>query len=268
MDVSQVCQRQKGNKFCHLHPDKEITSCCKTCAILVCPDCINSKDHDGHQTRYVSDREILDPPCTKLAQQINKIEQVLLPAVEKEVILTEGETDQVAVNRNNGIQTLTLRGEKLKNEIDLFTNMQKAAYNAHYDQTETNLRKHTEDVKQMKDRLTNERDRISDILKSESAINKYDYGTNFESNIPETVPAHPDVQEITNVQFVEKLKYPESQPQQDCQKVLGGNMTELTNLTQKAEPQEIVPEDYAIGSQLQNTGIIKVSETNDLSDFM
>ena len=260
MDDPQACERQDGSIFCPLHPDKEITSCCKKCQILVCPDCMNSKNHDGHPTRYVTDSDILKPPCDKLAKRMRTIQKVLL-GVEKELILTEKETAEVAVNRNNGIQSLTLEGELLKNNIDIFTNMQKVAYNAHYDQTEMNLKNHKEDVTQMKYQLTNERERISDILKSGSAILKFDVGTPIDNDFTETIPNYPGVQEITNVlfQFVDKLKYPESRMEHSYTGISISNIIKKVSSIVKGEPkQNSVPEDYV--AKQRNTDIAKVSE--------
>ena len=78
----QACERQKGDSRCPHHPNSDVCARCDECGVLVCLNCMTSKEHGGHHFKQIKDcmREAMDV----IHKHLHRIDKVLLPKLKQQ----------------------------------------------------------------------------------------------------------------------------------------------------------------------------------------
>ena len=91
--------REKGAKFCPLHPKKKLVFLCEQCNILICNKCVH-KEHLGHPGEAVE--EVAEKKFGQLDDFIPKTEEITIPKVKHNV--QQVESHVITCTRKNELE--------------------------------------------------------------------------------------------------------------------------------------------------------------------
>ena len=191
----QVCVRQKGEETCPYHPGHKISSLCRTCQTLVCLECIQSPDHEGHTIKKI--KECLQESTDKISNYISDINNSLLKGVEKELDEVKKERNESADTYSKNVKQIQDQTSKFKSDIDNTTDVMKKQLDDHFRQMLKTLDKHIEALEKFKSYLTQETKESINVLSNHSPgseILKYDTAEEkTQKSKDNKIPVHPPI---------------------------------------------------------------------------
>ena len=194
----QACERIPGQDTCPFHPSHKITSLCSTCGILVCLECIMSKEHKGHEFKKIS--ECLREPTNAIARYLTNIDKNLLEAVDRELDAIKIERKESVQKHKDRVQSIQDQGTNFKREIDSSTSHMVVQMDKNLQEILDSLDKHMQVLESLRIYLTEERKECNNVLQDGCAIQKFDIGNAVMGKANKTqVPIHPNIPDLQHI---------------------------------------------------------------------
>ena len=105
-----VCERQRGDNTCPHHPRNKISFKCDGCEILVCKECVASREHKGHT--FTDLKEAFKKSKENLQTHVWKLENKLLCKLSEAIQSTDQEI--LKKDQTNKTEIQTVKELKLK----------------------------------------------------------------------------------------------------------------------------------------------------------
>ena len=144
MAALQTCERQRGDSKCAKHPHNEILYKCEQCGILVCGECVTSKEHQGHQ--FTSLKGCYKQSKDELHSLVWKLENKFLPKVGKEIDNSDHELADRDTLHDTDVQSVTQLRQKCLDDMN-------TAFHKYLSLIDSHTQKSKEPILQYKVRL-------------------------------------------------------------------------------------------------------------------
>ena len=186
----QACERQRGDLKCSNHPKNNVTVKCKQCGILVCIDCVSSKEHEGHT--FLNLQDCFKKASDSLQRRTWNLEIKLLPKIRTELKATKEDLTLKDNNRTKDVDSVEELRRQTVEDINESFRTYVLLINKHTSDLKKPIENHLTALQLLETGILKQITDCRSILKSGTAIEIHDDEDAFQEKPDLQIPALPN----------------------------------------------------------------------------